>query len=198
MMHALVAFTLLTLIPFEKDGKWGYRDNSGKVVIPPRYPVAQAFSPEGLAAVVDDDGWAYIDTAGRAVIRPLVVDNGPDYFREGVARFRRNGKVGFFDARGNVVIQPDYAYAMPFSEGRAAVCNGCTEVPEGEHRRVKGGKWGFIDRRGVLVIPLQFSDAGSFENGRARVRTGNVWLYIGRNGRAAPRGGTAGPRHPER
>jgi hypothetical protein len=42
--------------------------------------------------VVDDDGWAYIDTAGRAVIRPLVVDNGPDYFREGVARFRRNAK----------------------------------------------------------------------------------------------------------
>lgn len=194
----LVAFALLALIPFEKDGRWGYRDSSGKVVIPPRYQVAQAFSPEGLAAVVDGDGWAYIDKTGRTVVRPLVVDNGPDYFREGVARFRRDERVGFFNTRGAVVIKPAYAYAMPFSEGLAAVCEGCIEMLQGEHRAIKGGKWGFIDRRGVLVVPLQFLEAGSFKNGRAMVLAVTGWRYIGKDGRAAEQGGTAGPRNPKR
>ncbi|MCE5309912.1 MAG: WG repeat-containing protein [Acidobacteriales bacterium] len=198
MPLTFVAFALLVLIPFQNGGMWGYRDNSGRIVIPPRYQVAQAFSPEGLAAVVDDGGWAYIDTAGRTVIRPLVVDNGPDYFREGVARFRRDGKVGFFNTRGTVVIKPAYAYAMPFSEGLAAVCDGCIEMLEGEHRAVKGGKWGFIDRRGVLVIPLQFLDAGSFQNGRARVLAVAGWRYIGKDGKAAEQEGTAGPHSPKR
>ena len=192
MLHSIVVFALVALIPFEKDGKWGYQDKAGKVAISPRYQIAREFSREGMAAVVDDEGWAYIDEAGRIVIRPLAVDNGPDYFSDGVARFKRSGKVGFFDPRGKVVIQPGYAHAMPFSEGRAAVCDGCAEIEEGEHRSVKGGKWGFIDRRGELVIPLQFSEAGSFENGRARVRTGANWHYIGKNGKAAPQNRPSG------
>jgi hypothetical protein len=194
MLHSIVVFALVALIPFEKDGKWGYQDNAGKVVISPRYQIAREFSREGMAAVVDDQGWAYIDEAGRTVIRPLVLDNGPDYFRDGVARFSRNGKVGFFDARGKVVIQPVYAYAMPFSEGRAVVCDGCAEIEQGEHRSVKGGKWGFIDRRGQLVIPLRFSEAENFENGHARVRTATNWHYIGRDGKIAPQNRPGGVR----
>src|SRR5512142_1792512 len=146
-LYTVVLCALAALIPFEKDGKWGYRSSGGEVIIPPRYEMARAFSG-GIAAVVDDQGWAYIDHAGRVVLRPVVVDNGPDYFREGLARFRDNAKVGFFDRSGKVVIQPRYAYAMPFSEGRAAVCEGCAEIEEGEHRAVRGGKWGFINPGG--------------------------------------------------
>jgi hypothetical protein len=185
-LHSLVLCALAVLVPFEKDGKWGYRDNSGNVLIQPRYELAQEFSPEGIAAVVDEKGWAYIDKAGRPVVRPLAVDNGPDYFREGVARFTRDGKVGFFDRSGKVVIQPVYAFAMPFFEGRAAVCEGCAEIQEGEHRSVRGGTWGFIDRGGRLVIPLRFAEAGNFENGRARVRAGAKWQYVGKDGKVAP------------
>jgi hypothetical protein len=185
-LFSVVLCALATLVPFEKDGKWGYRDNGGNVVISPRFEMAREFSPEGIAAVVDEQGWAYIDKAGRIVVRPLVVDNGPDYFREGVARFRRDGKVGFFDRRGKVVIQPGYAYAMPFFEGRSAVCENCAEIEEGEHRSVRGGKWGFIDRGGQLVIPLQFAEAGNFEHGRARVRVGANWRFVGKNGKVSP------------
>src|SRR5574340_842099 len=180
-LYSIVLCALAALVPFEKDGKWGYRDN-GNVVISPRYELAREFSREGIAAVVDEKGWAYIDRAGRTVIRPLVVDNGPDYFREGLARFRRDGKVGFFDRRGKVVLQPAYTFAMPFFEGRAAVCEGCAEVEKGEHREVTGGKWGFLDRGGRLVIPLRFSEAGNFETGRARVRAGTTRHVIGPDG----------------
>jgi len=173
-------------VPFEKDGQWGYRDSAGKIVIPPRYQVAQEFSSEGIAAVVDRQGWACIDARGNVLVRPLVVDNGPDYFEEDLARFIRAGKVGFFDRHGKVAIEPAYDFAMPFAGGRAAVCRGCKPVRQGEHRAMRGGSWGFIDRGGALVIPLQFEEAASFAGGRARVRLGGRWKHIDAQGKTLP------------
>jgi hypothetical protein len=177
------------LIPFEQGERFGYRTAGGKVVIPPRYQVAQEFSREGLAAVVDGQGWAYIDRSGKVVIRPFPFDNGPDYFREGLARFTVDGKFGFFDRRGKVVIPPRFTFAGPFSEGRAAVCQECREVRAGEHTSMVGGKWGYIDTRGVLVIPLQFESAMPFKKGIAEVTQGSRQTFIdltGRVGREAP------------
>lgn len=187
-MHGLVLIfsTIGLLIPFEQNGRWGYRDGDGRVAIAARYEAAQEFSEQGVAAVADDQGWAYIDRYGRVVIRTLTVDNGPDEFQEDLARFRRAGKIGFFDRRGRIAIQPKYAWALPFSEGLAAVCEGCAEVPDGEHRAIKGGRWGFINRQGELVIALRFEETGSFEKGRARVRLGGRWHYVTRNGEPAP------------
>jgi len=166
------------LIPFEADGKWGYKDAQGKVAIEPRFVLAQDFSPHGIAPVVDDTGWAYIDAKGKVVIRPFVVDNGPDYFGEGMARFTDGGKFGFFDQSGKVVIKPQFDFALPFSEGRAAVCAGCKEEAAGEYWAVKGGRWGFINKRGKLVIPLRFEQAENFQDGRARVKLAGKWQDI--------------------
>lgn len=174
---------LAALVPFERGGKWGYRDGAGNVVIQPRYQVAQEFSPEGIAAVADERGWAYIDASARVVIRPMVVDNGPDEFSENLARFRQSGKTGFFDRRGQVVIPPGFTFAFPFSDGRAAVCAGCVEKKEGEHRAITGGRWGYINARGDLVIPLQFEEAQPFRDGRARVRKGGAWQLIDKAGK---------------
>jgi len=175
-------------VPFEQDGHWGYKLGR-KVVIEPRFVMAERFSHEGIAAVVDEQGWAYIGRSGQLVIRPLAVDNGPDYFQEGLARFTSDGKTGFFDRSGKVAIPARYSFAEPFSQGRAAVCEGCREVAEGEHRVLQGGRWGFIDRAGTLVIPVHFEEAGRFERGTARVKLGGGWKYIDRKGvlvRGAP------------
>ena len=169
------------LVPFEVDGKWGYKDAQGKVAIEPRFVLAQEFSPQGIAAVVDETGWAYVNAKGNVVIRPFVVDNGPDYFSEGLARFKANGKFGFFGESGKVVIKPRFDFALPFSEGRAAVCAGCKEEAVGDHRIVTGGRWGFINKGGKLVIPLRFEAADRFENGRSRVKfEGKPWLIDGK------------------
>lgn len=168
--------------PFMQDGKWGYKDSRGKVVIQPRFEVAEKFSPEGLAAVVDEKGWAYIDAGGKVVIRPLVVDNGTDCFKEGLARFRTGGSMGFFNKRGQVVIQARFAFAQPFSEGLAAACEGCQEVPEGEHAVMRGGTWGFIDKGGAVIIPFQFEEAERFKDGRANVKSRGQWKSIDKKG----------------
>lgn len=74
----------------------------------------------------------------------------------GLYRVRHNGRFGFMDRSGRIVIQPQFDDALNFSEGMA---------------RVKvGQKVGFIDRSGSIVITPQFDDAESFVYGRAGVK----------------------------
>jgi hypothetical protein len=171
---------------------WGYRDGTGRVVIPARFQIAGEFSRHGTAPVADETGWQVIDIAGRTLVRPFLVDNGPDDFREGLARFQEGGLFGYFDERGRIVIPPRFEFAAAFSEGRAAFCSGCREIREGEHRRYAGGKWGFIDWQGREVIPAQFDEVREFRGGSAQGRTGGQWITIGPEGLpdAGHRGGS--------
>jgi len=172
-----------SLTPVESNGRWGYQDAEAVMRIAPRYVVALPFNAYGLAVAVDPDtGWAYIDRQGRVVIQPNVVDNGPDPFVEGLARFRKKGKMGFFNPRGQVVIEPGVDFARPFCEGRAAVCRGCRLVPEGEYTVVRGGQWGFLDPFGREVVPLHLEHVGDYKNGRARVRCKGQWQILDRQG----------------
>lgn len=86
-------------VPFEKDGKCGYRDNQGTVIIKQKYILAHDFSPEGIATVIDNTGWGYINRKSVIIIRPFVFDNGPDPFQESLARFITDGKCGFLTGR---------------------------------------------------------------------------------------------------
>lgn len=161
---------------------WGYRDPNGFVVIKPRFTVARDFSVQGLAAVADQSGWKFIDRKGKVLIKPYLLDNGPDPFQEGLARFKKAGKIGFFDERGRIVIPPRFEFAAPFSEDRAAFCRGCREVSEGEHRTLKGGSWGFIDKIGRIVISPRFQKAKPFEQGKAEVMHNGHWMLIDKKG----------------
>ena len=140
----------ISISPFEQAGLWGYRNARGKVIIPARYIMANAFSRCGLAAVVDQKGWLYINTEGNEVIRPFVFDNGPDYFQDGLARFVQGNKFGFFDESGKIIIAPQFDFAYPFENGTAKVGYGCKFVQEGEHQAVAGGVWKYIDKQGNI------------------------------------------------
>lgn len=67
------------------DGKDGFMDRTGTVVIEPRYEKAYPFK-EGLAAVQVRGRWGYIDTNGRTVIEPRFAMAG--FFSEGLADLR--------------------------------------------------------------------------------------------------------------
>lgn len=53
--------------------RWGFVDNSGKVVIEPKYEEARSFS-NGLAAVKMNGKWGFIDGAGSMKIEPQFFD----------------------------------------------------------------------------------------------------------------------------
>lgn len=177
------------LVLFAANGRHGFRDARGAVVLPPTFLVAYPFDAHGVARVRDDTGWRCIDARGATLLRPYVFDNGPDYPSEGLARFvddggggGSGGKIGYADAACAVVIPATYDFGAPFEDGLAAVCTGCRTVADGEHARVLGGSWGFIDTRGQVIVPLRFEAVERFENGRAGVILGGKRQIIDRRG----------------
>jgi len=108
--------------------------------------------------------WYYV----RRGVIPVPVesmDNGPDYFEDGLARSRVDGKIGYIDRKLNLVIPATYDGAYPFKDGVAVVCTACTieydrTVTEGERSWYAGGQWGRIDRRGRVVSPFRPQEKG--------------------------------------
>ena len=180
--HAIGNTQKYDLYPVEIDEKWGYFDQNGKVVIDPIYFMALPFNTSGIAAVVDDSGWVYINSDGLKLLRPFIVDNGPDYFVEGLARFVKKDGIGFFDQSGKVVIPAQFKFVQPFSEGLAGFCNDCRQIKEGEYHRISAGKWGYIDRWGNVVIAAKYDLIQPFLNGKAEVKVNKLRYQIDRKG----------------
>jgi hypothetical protein len=85
-------------------------------------------------------------------MRVILDENGrPDSFKEGLARTRVDGKIGFFDKNLDMVLPPFYDYAFPFHHGIAEICIGCKEIGRGEDSILDGGEWKKIDRTGLLI-----------------------------------------------
>ena len=82
---------------------------------------------------------------------------------------------GYLNENYKLVIPAQYAEAMDFSEGLAAVCNYRGDQPY----------WGFIDTDGKMVIQMMFSNKpGNFYNGVARVTKNNgKVVYINKEGK---------------
>lgn len=77
----------------------------------------------------------------------------------------KDGKWGFADAKGKMVIKPQFVDAGSFSNGLAAVNI--------------DGKWGYIDKNGKVVIEQQFDGAKNFSSsGSAYVLAGDSWQLI--------------------
>ena len=86
--------------------------------------------------------------------------------------------MGFIDAQGNVVIQPQWDVIDPDRLNDLLLfCN------EGLCKVHKDGKFGYIDTKGNEVIPGQFDHARLFVNGMAAVAVGNRWGFIDKTGR---------------
>ena len=81
----------------ELNKKWGYIDEAGKEVISPKYDDADFFTPRGFTTVKLNKKCGYIDKRGNEII-PLIYDvpASPDegycYFKDGLARVKRQNK----------------------------------------------------------------------------------------------------------
>ena len=114
------------------------------------------YDENGLSYLYSSVGVFYFNQSGL-VRKTLMRDNGPDDFRDGLARTEWQGKIGFFDKALTVVIEPLYDFAFPFENGIAVVCNGCAERTTGEHTELVGGFWGAINKKGEIIHPIEYS-----------------------------------------
>ncbi|GIU83225.1 MAG: hypothetical protein KatS3mg006_2289 [Pyrinomonadaceae bacterium] len=150
------------LLPVRVGDKMGYIDESGKIVVEPKFDYAGDFS-DGLAPVAQEVGnrriFGYINSKGEIVI-PMQFEDAKE-FSEGLATVRINGKYGYIDTSGKVVVEPVFWKAWSFSEGRGRVLQIVEE---------KGNfLYGFVDKEGRVVIKPQYLFARDFREGLAAV-----------------------------
>ncbi len=110
----------------QKDGKWGFVDETGQCVIPCQYDEVGDFS-EGLAAVKDADHngkgeqWAYIDTKGeiRIDFYPYEATEGrrvlAGEFHDGMA-FVSRGLYCIMDTKGEMIFSGDSRFFISVTE----------------------------------------------------------------------------------
>ena len=129
------------LFHVHKDGKVGFIDNTGKVVIPINYSRNSGEFSEGLAAVeTTDKGWQYIDETGHTKF-VLGFDCFPRPFHDGMASVEYTGQLfGYIDNQGHQVIKPQFVLADDFAQG----------IGLAEKRNVGNV---FLDKKGNVLFP---------------------------------------------
>ena len=184
---AFVSFSIISnselpLFPVTEDDKWGYIDNSGKLVIALQFDSAEEFH-DGLARVTQNGRTVFIDVSGRVVLSPKY-----DYvgnFSEGLAPVNVGekripnigiisapGRWGYIDTNGKLILPLKFTHAEPFSEGVAAVA--------------EGNRTGFIDHSGHMLFEVPFDTTLGFHEGAvAALLRGNV-SYFNRTGKLIP------------
>ena len=88
------------LHPLRQGDKYGYADSRGRMIIPARFDMADAFS-EGLALVREDGRFGYINTRGSFAIPAQYRHAFP--FRDGFAAVRNGGQWLLLDRFGHTV-----------------------------------------------------------------------------------------------
>ncbi|MFZ2643865.1 MAG: WG repeat-containing protein [Verrucomicrobiia bacterium] len=167
-----------------QDGKYGYIDVTGRVVVAPQFTEA----------------WEFHDGMGR--FRMGGIGTG----RRSEALNRANSHYGYIDSTGKIVVPATLTSAADFSDGLAATSAGyintagqvvLNKSQDDFSEGVAGfGGWAaqgrtsytFVDKRGRPVCELQPAvAAGKFSEGLVRIRhnKGHSWGYGDKSGRIA-------------
>ncbi|MBN2353069.1 MAG: WG repeat-containing protein [Spirochaetales bacterium] len=155
------------LYQFMYKGKYGYVDESYRVIIEPQYDSASDFE-NNIAVVEKDTVYQVIDSSGK-VLKMFPYDYVSEFI-EGFAAFKENNTFGMMNLDGKIIIKGLINYAR-FSEGLASV-----------HLDLR--KWYYIDTNGKIVFPTFFSLAHAFSDGLAAVQdsNSNKWGFIDKSG----------------
>lgn len=83
----------------------------------------------------------------------------------------QNGKIGYINEKGNIVIKPDYLNGNDFADGLAAVR--------------QNGHYGFIDETGKFIIQPEYDFATNFVKGLVVVYKNGKPLFLNQKGEVA-------------
>lgn len=170
------------LLPVELNGKVGYINTKGEIVIKPQYDYGWKFS-EGFACVVVNGKTGFIDESGAYLVKPQFNSTYGCFteFREGFAPVHIDyypvikgkrldkSKWGFVDTKGKITFFPNVRFLSGFREGLAFF--------------KRGNLTGYLDKNFKIIIKPKFKSAGDFYQGRARATDINgSQYYIDQNG----------------
>ena len=156
------------LLPYKENGKWGYKNTKGQMVIGAQYAAAQEFEGNIAFAAMDGSGlYGLIDRYGNWLTSAIWSSVRP--FSGGWAAVEQNGYWGYIDETGKYMVEPQFREAGEYTCGRARVRT--------------GSFWGYIDADGDLVIEAEWKTCFDFAEDVAFAQsTSGRWYMIDKAG----------------
>ena len=188
---------------FQENGKWGFINTAGDVVVEPQYEDCHDFIND-FAAVKIGGKWGFIDKYHKLVIPPGFHDVKD--FKNGLAIVLKDGKWGVINTKGESPAGIIFDEVSDYSDGFALAYVAGSKVQyfldnKGEIKRLHKGyefhgfsngmaavknkkknKWGFIDKKGRLVIEAKYDTVYNFSNDIALVKHRGMYKYIRKSG----------------
>lgn len=149
---------------FEKDETLcGFADANGNIIIPAgKY--ADIFTTEfdkiAFVAIKGKKGVYAINKKEKVLFQVCNYEFFPDKVSNGLFRIIENGKIGFANMDGQIIIKPQFNFIFPFQKNDFAIfCEkGAWIKVHEEYTKFSGGKWGAIDKNGKIIIPPIYED----------------------------------------
>jgi len=135
------------------NGKMGIIDNTGKIIVDPKYQQIFPYENGFATASIMDEKWQttheIIDVNGKAVKKFEKDKKGNQIqlysgFKDGLAIAMENYKYGFIDTKGNIVVKCEFRKLNQLNNDRA--------YAEQYDDKTKKVTYGFIDKKGKFVI----------------------------------------------
>lgn len=156
------------LARFEVDGKWGYMDKKGNIIIEPKFDFAFDFRRD-LARVIVDNKYGFIDKKGEYFLKPTI-DANKYYIGDldnGFAKIYKDAKVAFINEKGEIIC--DFEYYN--SNDTRAITDNLIVVIKREIKKAESlgvydtgeryehtDKFGLIDSKGKEVLEPIYDD----------------------------------------
>ncbi|MDD7134123.1 MAG: WG repeat-containing protein [Bacteroidales bacterium] len=165
---------------FRENGKYGFKDENGKVVISCQYDYALS-DKNGFYKVKIADKWGYIDSTGKVIVpieydKVIYVSDG-NYIIANQGDWR-NPKIGVLSSEGKVILPFEYddyndrwledKYVLRKAGGICILGNGGViekELPYDYYEQFndttglslvrRDGKWGYVNKELDEVIPCE-------------------------------------------
>jgi hypothetical protein len=153
--------------PVPTNRGYAFMDSTGRIIIKPIFDKAEMDTILGLTMVASGEWHGLVDFQGRIVVPATQSSPMTPFlaFQYGLAPFETDSGMGYITRDGVVAIEPEYATAMLFSGGLAAVAN-------------MEKKFGYINTSGEVVIPFEYDDTYQYRFGLAGVEINHKWGVI--------------------
>lgn len=159
---------------YEENGKYGFKDENGKVVIPCVYDRVGWSWDNGYCEVTIDDRKGYIDSDGKVVV-PIDYDSvsyesDQNLFVVGKGENWREMKYGILDSEGKQILPIEY--------------DSIDRLRECEHLLVKlEGKLGLVSVSGEVVLPIEYDDVKDYRGAKPLLIKDGKSFVIEKDGR---------------
>lgn len=199
--------------PVAVGQRWGIINREDKFIVQPEYDYAGTFGPKGLAGLIKDGKLGFADTTGEIVIPfkyhwvpsfntypnyPIFTDGLIAVIDVGQSNDLRNGKVGFMNTSGKLIIEPQFDVlnglpvfiskrATVFKDGKPIVIdtlgNEILKPSFGTNHFLyfvggfstifaESGHQGIIAENGTIILEPKYNGVNPFSEGFAAVQIG--------------------------